>query len=73
MQIKKIFAMFLLLTTVLVSCKKDAHEHNDEEVITTLRLTFSPVGGGNNVVFQYDDADGPGGNQPTKEEIVLQP
>ena len=73
MQIKKMLAMFLMLTTVLVSCKKDAHEHNDEEVITTLRLTFAPVGGGTNLVYQYDDADGPGGNQPTKEEIVLQP
>lgn len=73
MQIKKMLAMFVLLTTVFASCKKDAHEHNDEEVITTLRLTFAPVGGGNSLVYQYDDADGPGGNQPTKEEIVLQP
>lgn len=73
MQIKKMLAIFVLLTTAFASCKKDAHEHNDEEVITTLRLTFAPVGGGTNLVYQYDDADGPGGNQPTKEEIVLQP
>lgn len=73
MQIKKMLVIFVLLTTAFASCKKDAHEHNDEEVITTLRLTFAPVGGGTNLVYQYDDADGPGGNQPTKEEIVLQP
>ncbi len=73
MQIKKMLTMFVLLTTVFSSCKKDAIENNDEEVITTLRLTFAPVGGGNSLVYQYDDADGPGGIQPTKEEIVLQP
>jgi FlaG/FlaF family flagellin (archaellin) len=73
MQIKKMIAIFVVLTAVFTSCKKEADEPNDEEVITTLRLTFAPVGGGNNLVYQYDDADGPGGNQPTKEEIVLQP
>jgi hypothetical protein len=73
MQLKKMLTLFVLLTTILVSCKKDAPEPNDEEVITTLRLTFAPVGGGNNIVFQYDDPDGPGGNQPTKDEIALQP
>jgi FlaG/FlaF family flagellin (archaellin) len=73
MQIKKMIAIFVVLTAVFTSCKKEADEPNDEEVITTLRLTFAPVGGGNNLVYKYDDADGPGGNQPTKEEIVLQP
>lgn len=56
------------------SCKKDkAEEENEEEVITTLQLTFVPVGGGAAVIYKYDDADGPGGANPVKDEIVLQP
>jgi hypothetical protein len=55
------------------SCKKDAQEPNDEEVITTLKINFVPVGGGNTVSFQYDDPDGPGGNAPTKDDITLAP
>jgi hypothetical protein len=43
MQIKKMLAIFVLLTTAFTSCKKDVHEHNDEEVITTLRLTFAAL------------------------------
>ena len=55
------------------SCKKDAQEPNSEEVITTLKINFVPVGGGNSVSFQYDDPDGPGGNAPTKDDITLAP
>lgn len=59
---------------LLSSCKKDNdEEENEEEVITTMRLTFVPVGGGAMVSYQFDDPDGPGGANPTKDEIVLQP
>lgn len=67
--------LFLGASALLFSsCKKDkAEEENEEEVITTLQLTFVPVGGGTTVTYKYDDADGPGGANPTKDEIVLQP
>jgi hypothetical protein len=70
-------AIYLIATTCLVStlfsCKKDNKETNDEEVITTLLVNLTPVGGGNALQFAYDDADGPGGNAPTKQTIALQP
>jgi hypothetical protein len=65
---------FLVLgsSLLMTACKKDHdHDHNEEEVITTVRLTLTPNGGGNAVTFQYDDPDGPGGNNPTIEPIVL--
>jgi len=63
----------MLFGTTLVSCKKDKPEENDEELITTMRLTFVPVGAGNTVTYQFDDADGPGGAAATQQEIVLAP
>jgi hypothetical protein len=62
-------------TLILSSCEKDKdeHEEHEEEVITTLQLTFVPVGGGNTATFKYDDPDGPGGNNPTIDQIVLAP
>jgi hypothetical protein len=64
----------MITSAALTSCKKDkVEEPNEEEVITTMRLTFAPVGGGTTVTYQFDDADGPGGAAPTKDEIVLAP
>lgn len=59
-------------TLAFHSCKKEATpETNDEEVIATMKLTFTPVGGGTAQVFQFDDPDGPGGSAPTQDNIVL--
>jgi hypothetical protein len=67
-------ALAILLTAgILVSCEKDKEEDNQEEVITTMKLTFVPVGGGTTVSYQFDDPDGPGGMAPTQQEIVLAP
>jgi len=63
----------LLSSTLITSCKKDAPEENDEEVITTMKLTFVPVGGGTTLTYQFKDADGPGGAAATQNEIVLAP
>jgi hypothetical protein len=72
-QFMKIALGILISGAVMTSCKKDKVEENDEEVITTVKLTFVPVGGGTTLTYQYDDADGPGGNAPTQNEIVLAP
>lgn len=63
--------LFFIGSAVLVSCKKDKGESNDEEVITTLELTFTPSGGGTPLVFTFVDPDGPGGVDPSVDDIVL--
>lgn len=58
----------------LTSCKKEVgEEENEEEVITTMRLTFMPTTGGSSMTYQFEDMDGPGGANPTVDPIVLQP
>jgi len=73
MKTKKIALGVLMATVLITSCKKDKPEENEEEVITTMRLTFVPVGAGTTVTYQFDDSDGPGGAAPTQQEIVLAP
>lgn len=73
-KIRNSFVVAGLLAGILFlnSCKKESTpETNDEEVITTMKLTFTPVGGGTAQVFQFDDPDGPGGSAPTQDNIVL--
>ena len=61
-----IIPVFLLSTTLLISsCGKDPDPVNEEEVITTLTMTWTPQGSGSPVVFQFRDPDGEGGNAPT--------
>jgi len=66
-------SLFLITTTLLfTACLKDkAGEGNNEEVITTMNLKFTPVGGGSTVTFSFDDPDGPGGNAPAQNIINL--
>ncbi|MCG2616716.1 hypothetical protein LZZ85_20625 [Terrimonas sp. NA20] len=74
-QLTKIAFAAFLTTGLLTACSKDDDivEENHEEVITTLKLTFTPVGGGTATNFQFRDPDGPGGAAPTQDEIVLAP
>lgn len=64
------FAFGLLLSgpLLLAACKKDKEdpkpENQDNELITTLRYTLTPVGGGTPVFVQFRDADGDGGAAP---------
>ncbi len=47
------------------SCDKDDPEPpNEEELITTLTLTMTPQSGGDALVFQFQDLDGDGGDDP---------
>ena len=65
----------LLITgSIFSSCQKaNMAEPNEEELITTMKLTFIPVGGGATLIFQFDDPDGPGGIAATTDEILLSP
>ncbi len=63
-------------SSVFTACKRNDDikpEENEEEVITTMKLTFEPVGGGETLTFQFKDEDGPGGADPVQDEIVLAP
>jgi len=72
MKMKKIALSVLMAGVLITSCKKDKPEEpNDNEVITTMKLTFVPVGGGTTLTYLFDDPDGPGGAAPTQQEIVL--
>ncbi|MGM0581592.1 MAG: type 1 periplasmic binding fold superfamily protein [Bacteroidota bacterium] len=59
-------SMLLLVAVLLFSqCKtEDPEPEHEEELITTLKMTFSPVGGGDDVVFSLVDMDGPGEDEP---------
>lgn len=68
-----IIGLFLLSVAVLfTSClKQKAGEINDEELITTMKLIFTPATGGSPLVFYFDDPDGPGGVAPLIDTIKL--
>lgn len=61
--------LFAILT--ITSCKKEDDDNvtpaapvNEEELITTLRLTFTSAGGAEVKEFLFSDLDGDGGNAP---------
>ncbi len=60
----------LFFSSLFNSCKKDDHDHDEEELITTLIMTFTPQAGGSPVIFTFRDLDGDGGNPP---EITTAP
>lgn len=68
-------AMGIMISCALfTSCEKEeVAEPNDEEIITTMKLTFVPIGGGATLTYKFDDPDGPGGTAPTKDDIILAP
>lgn len=63
---------FLLLSSVLlVACEDVGGATNENEVITTVILTFTPDGGGAATVATFDDPDGDGGDAPTVDPVNL--
>jgi hypothetical protein len=80
MQAQSLLRLWLLAALVaasssLLACGDEEVENpegaNEQEIITTVALTFSPRGGGDAVEAQFRDADGPGGDAPTKAPIAL--
>lgn len=64
-KMKYFLALPLLAVVSLTSCEKDDPEiPNEEELITTLIYTLTPEGGGDAVVFRFEDLDGDGGAAP---------
>jgi hypothetical protein len=56
----------LLLALLFTGCSDDDTPQiiNEEEVITTLTATLTPVGGGTTITLQTQDLDGDGPNAP---------
>ncbi len=46
-----------LLTTVFAGCSDDPEATNEEEVITTITVTLTPVGDGTPITLGWDDAN----------------
>ncbi|MDW7694794.1 hypothetical protein R9C00_08575 [Flammeovirgaceae bacterium SG7u.111] len=67
MKIKNfLFISLGLVMTFLSSCSDDPEPEipNEEELITTLTYTLTPVGGGTTVELKFKDLDGDGGDDP---------
>ena len=64
--------LFLFLTCiVLISCKDSVEPEEENELITTVKLSFTA--GGKTLVYSYKDLDGDGGNMPVIDKIALSP
>lgn len=74
-QILYVFASAALLIAGLSGCKKDSKApENEEELITTITLTFTEINGPATHTYTFRDTDGPGGNAPSlNEQITLAP
>lgn len=69
---KTIPLLVSLCSFLAIGCGHDDDGHGDEnEVITTVSLSFTPAGGGAAIVAVFDDADGDGGAPPTIDTIDL--
>ncbi len=67
-----LFALFTALFLMTSCGDDDAPEPgNDEEEITTLKITFQKVGSVGTQTFTWRDLDGPGGNPPVIDPITL--
>ncbi len=62
----KLMSLFLAAALFTVGCSDDDSPDpvNEEEVITTMRITLSPQGGGTDIVLLTQDLDGDGPNPP---------
>jgi hypothetical protein len=70
--ILKLSLPLLIAAGLFCSCQKDKMgEGNDEELITTMNLIFTPAGGGAPISFSFNDPDGAGGVAPAKDTILL--
>jgi hypothetical protein len=64
--------LFVASALLLSACEKENDgEVNDEEIITTMQLTFVPQGGGATLTYKFEDLDGPGGNTPVVDPVIL--
>jgi len=58
------FGMSIAILALFSSCDKDPVVPNEEELITTVNYTLTPVSTGQTVTYTFLDIDGDGGNAP---------
>ncbi len=82
MNTHKIFLTTSIILFSILACKKDElnpisnpPNQNEEELITTMKLTFVDSAGAlSDQTFYFQDIDGPGGNAPSQfDTIRIQP
>lgn len=71
MSILKLSYCALGLVAVVACSDDDGGTQNENEVITTVTLSFAPMGGGAAVTAAFDDPDGDGGGAPVIDPINL--
>lgn len=72
MKYMKMSVAVILAGLMITGCKKDDHDHSEEELITTVKVTLTAEGS-TPQTFTWKDVDGPGGNAPQISEIILAP
>jgi hypothetical protein len=63
----KFLSTVLLAGLLLTACSKDndtPEQAHEEELITTLKVTLTPSGGGTAILMEYKDLDGEGSDTP---------
>jgi hypothetical protein len=69
--LSKLFILYIaIISLTLSACHKD-HDQDEEELITTVRLKFTPASGPI-LTYSWQDLDGAGGNAPTIPTINLE-
>jgi hypothetical protein len=64
-------ALLVAASFFLAACNvSEPHLHDEEELITSVRLVLAPAGGGASDTVWFRDADGPGGSAPTAHDTV---
>lgn len=67
------FSTLLIFSFVFIACEKDDPIiTNEEELITTVNYTLTPMNGGEAVVLRFVDLDGDGGDDPIITGVTLE-
>lgn len=69
----RILAAIFLVSgiSVMTSCEKEDHDHDEEELITSVNVLVTEAGTTNVQTFRFKDADGPGGLAPTVFDSII--
>lgn len=61
---KQLGLILIISVLTFTACENDSKKPNEEELITTLKYTLTPQGGGTPISLTFTDLDGEGGDDP---------